>query len=96
MKSKSVIVIAALVAIVLLVIIMPAKPEGGSNDVPPSQIIDEPQLQEDVSVGTEVIEEPASEEIVLIKNEDGPDYYIDENGTRHYVLDAIDSPNFGE
>ena len=52
--------------------------------------------QEDVSIDTEVVEESSPENIVLITNEDGPDYWIDENGLKHYVLSIEDSPNLGE
>ena len=96
MKTKSIALIVVIVAVVLVVMIVPGKPEGGDSGIIPPQAIDEPQLQEDVLVDTEVVEESSSEEIVLIKNENGADYWIDENGTKHYVLDALDSPNLGE
>jgi len=90
-KTKSIALIAVIVAVVLVVMIVPGKPEGGDSGIIPPQAIDEPQLQEDVLVDTEVVEE-----IVLIKNDNGADCWIDENGTKHYVLDAIDAPILGE
>ncbi len=91
MKTKSIALIVVIVAVVLVVMIVPGKPEGGDSGIIPPQVIDEPQLQEDVSVDTEVVEE-----IVLIKNENGADYWIDENGTKHFVLSATDAPILGE
>ena len=96
MNTKSIALIIGIAIVILVVIIVPGNQESDSDVVIPSQVIDEPQLQEDVTVGTEVVEESSPEEIVLIKNEDGPDYWIDENGVKHFVLSAIDSPNFGE
>ena len=90
-NTKSIALIVVIVAVVLVVIIVPGQPEGGDSTVIPPQAIDEPQLQEDVSVDTGVLEE-----IVLIKNENGPDYWIDENGTKHFVISATDAPILGE
>jgi len=96
MKTKSIALIVVIVAVVVVVIIAPDKLEENNSVVIPPQQIDEPQVQEDVSMDTEVVEESSPENIVLITNEDGPDYWIDENGLKHYVLNLEDSPNFGE
>ncbi len=96
MKTKSIALIAVIVAVVVVVIIAPDKPEVDNSVIIPPQQIDEPQVQEEVSIDTEVVEESSPENIVLIKNEDGADYWIDENGLKHYVLSIEDSPNLGE
>jgi len=61
----------------------------------PSEVNDEPEVQEEVSVEIEIVEESIPEDIVILKNEDGVAYYLDENGTKHYVIDIIDNPEFG-
>jgi len=66
------------------------------DDLSFSESTDISDNQEDVSIDTKVVEESLPEEIVLIKNEDGPDYWIDENGVKHYVISIEDSPNLGE
>jgi len=91
MNAKSIALIVGIAVVILVVIIVPGQPEGDDSTGIPTQVIDEPQLQEDVSVDEEVLEE-----IVLIKNDNGADYWIDENGTKHFVLSATDSPVLGE
>jgi len=95
MNAKSIALIVGIAVVILVVIISPSNQEGSDSAVILPVVIDEPALVEDITIDTEV-EEESSEEIVLITNEDGPDYWIDENGLKHYVLDAADSPDFGE
>jgi len=91
MNTKSIALIVGIAVVILVVIISPINQEGSDSVVIPPVVIDEPTIVEDITIDTEV-----EEEFVLIKNENGADYWIDENGVKHYVLDLEDSPNLGE
>ena len=96
MNAKSIALIVGIAVVILVVIISPINQEGSDSVVIPPVVIDEPTIVEDITIDTEVEEESSPEEFVLIKNENGADYWIDENGLKHYVLDLEDSPNLGE
>jgi len=96
MNTKSIALIVGIAVVILVVIISPINQEGSDSVVIPPVVIDEPTIVEDITIDTEVEEESSPEEIVLIKNDNGADYWIDENGTKHFVLSATDSPVLGE
>lgn len=88
-------------AVILLVVLLPIKP----GDVPPAiedrpelgegttiglSEEDRPELSESAATGLSIEDTPAITEFVIIKSETGPDFYIDENGTKHYVINATD------
>lgn len=91
MNIKGIAVVAGIISIILIVVLLPIK--GG--DVPPG-IIDQTEFIDDASIGRESTLEdiPAITDSADIEIEPGTNFYIDENGTKHYVLDVKDAPQF--
>ena len=101
MNVKGISIIVGVFAVILLVVLLPIKP----GDVPPV-IQDTPELGEGVDIGlgdkdtpelgegavTELSNEdvPTTTDSVTVTSETTPDFYFDENGTKHYVIDATD------
>ena len=101
MNLKGISVIVGVAAVILLVVLLPIKP----GDVPPA-IEDRPELGEGVAIGLGVedipeldegaamelsIEDaPAITESVIIRSETGPDFYVDEKGIKHYIINVTD------
>ena len=84
-KGASIIIGAAI--IILVVIFAPLKP----GDVPP--VIEESILIDDnAQVGLQLDTEPVQiTDNAIVVTED-VNYFVDENGTKHYFLEAIDKP----
>ncbi len=59
---------------------------GVSNEPTSPQISDEGSIE----VGLNVIETPAISDTSEVEVEEG--YYVDENGTKHYVIEVGDAP----
>ena len=91
MNIKGIAVVAGIISVILIVVLLPIK--GG--DVPPG-IIDQTEFIDDASIGRESTLEdiPAITDSADIEIEPGTNFYIDENGTKHYVLDVRDAPQF--
>lgn len=84
MNLKGISVVVGVAAVILLVVLLPIKP----GDIPPA-IEDRPELGEGASIGLGEEDTPAITESVII-SETGPDFYVDEDGIRHYVINATD------
>ena len=91
MNIKGVLVVAGIISVILIVVLLPIK--GG--DVPPG-IIDQTEFIDEASIGKESTlgDIPAITDSADIEIEPGTNFYIDENGTKHYVLDVRDVPQF--
>ena len=91
MNIKGIAVVAGIILVILIVVLLPIK--GG--DVPPG-IIDQTELIDEASIGMESTLEDIPEIIdsADLEIEPGTNFYIDENGTKHYVLDVRDAPQF--
>ena len=91
MNIKGVAVVAGIISVILIVVLLPIK--GG--DVPPG-IIDQTEFIDEASIGRESTLEdiPAITDSADLEIEPGTNFYIDENGTKHYVLDVRDVPQF--
>ncbi len=91
MNIKGIAVVAGIISVILIVVLLPIK--GG--DVPPG-IIDQTEFIDEASIGMESTLEdiPAITDSADIEIEPGTNFYIDENGTKHYVLDVKDAPQF--
>ncbi len=85
------IVISAIAAIILLVAILPVKP----SDVIP-EMTDRVQIHDETTVelGLDVSESPEFSEETSLDSE--AEFYIDENGVKHYVIEVEDSPIIGD
>ena len=92
MKAKGILVIGVIVAVVIGVAIMSQK------EIAP-QIADtvEPSDQVKVELGNTATDTIVPLDNALINElKNGTNYYYDQNGTKHYVLEAIDSPVIGD
>ena len=87
MNVKGVAVVAAVIAIILVVVLLPLNSSG-----PPAPISDIAEVRDTAEVGIEPKPEtPTISDSVQV--EDGKNYYIDENGLKHYIVSVEDSPN---
>jgi len=92
LKLKSILVISGIAAIILIVAILPKSP----TDIAP-EMTDRVEIKEEtiVELVLDVSESPEfSEEISL--EETNVEFYIDENGVKHYVIEVEDSPIIGD
>jgi len=61
----------------------------GIGDEPQSpQIIDEGSIEASLNVG----ETPTISDTAEVEVEEESEYYVDENGTRHYIIEVVDKP----
>ena len=107
MNIKGISVVVGVAAVILLVVLLPIKP----GDVPPA-IVDRPELGEGAAIGlgeedrpelgegaaieSSIEDAPTITESVILTSETGSDFYVDENGTKHYVINASDAVSPGE
>lgn len=91
MNLKGIVVVAGIIAVILLVALLPIK----AGDVPPP-IIDTTDVLDDATIEKEsrVTDTPDVSDTAVTENDEDLDYYIDENGTKHYQLDVRDVPSF--
>ena len=90
MNPKGIAVVAGIIAVILLVVLLPK-----AGDVPPP-IIDSTDVVDDTSMEKEsrVTDTPDVSDTAVTENDEELDYYIDENGTKHYRLEVRDVPTF--
>ena len=90
MNPKGIAVVAGIIAVILLVVLLPK-----AEDVPPP-IIDSTDVVDDTSMEKEsrVTDTPDVSDTTVTENDEELDYYIDENGTKHYRLEVRDVPTF--
>jgi len=88
LKLKSILVISIITAIILVVVILPVKP----NDIPP-EMTDNVEIKEEtiVELGVDVSDSLDFREETSL-DENNSNFYIDENGVKHYVIEAVDNP----
>jgi len=91
LNPKGIAVVAGIIAVILLVVLLPIK----SDDVPPP-IIDTVDVVDDAAIEKEsrITDTPDVSDTAVTENDEELDYYIDENGTKHYILDVRDAPTF--
>ena len=91
MNPKGIAVVVGIIAVILLVALLPMK----AGDVPPP-IIDTTDVLDDASIEKEsrVTDTPEVSDTAITENDEDLDFYIDENGTKHYRLDVRDVPSF--
>jgi len=86
-------VIAVGIAVIFVVVFLPVKP----GDLEPN-IIDtiEPKDSSSVEMGTTAKDEPNFSDESSIGSESKPEFFIDENGTKHYNITVRDTPKMDE
>ena len=90
MNVKGISVIAGIIAVIVIVVLMPMKP----GDVAPpitdsSNVVDDASMEKD----SQVTDSPDITDTAVTENDEGLDYYIDENGTKHFIIDVKDIPS---
>jgi len=90
LNPKGIAVVAGIIVVILLVVLLPK-----AGDVPPP-IIDTADVVDDAAIEKEsrVTDTPDVSDTAVTENDEELDYYIDENGTKHYILDVRDAPTF--
>ncbi len=91
MKLKGISVIAVAIGVIILFVLFPIK----ESNVNPS-IIDSTKVVDDATIEKEshIIDVPKLSDSAMTENNEELDFYIDENGTKHYILDVKDVPIF--
>ena len=90
LNVKGISVIAGIIAVIVIVVLMPMKP----GDVAPpitdsSNVVDDASMEKD----SQVTDSPDITDTAVTENDEGLDYYIDENGTKHFIIDVKDIPS---
>jgi len=89
-RKSSIAVVASIVIVIAVVVFLPLKP----GEVPPI-IQDQPKVEDQaqLNVGTTVKDEPNLTDSAISSNQAENDFYIDEEGNKHYVISAVDTPD---
>ena len=79
-------------SVVLLVVLSPIKP----GDIPPS-IQDSVEIKDKASIkiGQETTDDIIVKDSAVLENKMNSDFYFDENGTKHFIINVIDIPTLG-
>ena len=57
-------------------------------------IEDKVEVKDDsaIGLGQNTSDIPIMTDSAVVENKISPDFYIDENGTKHYIIEVIDAP----
>ena len=89
MRISAIAIVAGIAIVLILVVFLPIKPGGM-----PSIIQDQPQVkdQAQLDIGTTIVDKPNLTDSAVSSNQTGYDFYVDEDGTKHYTINAVDTP----
>ncbi len=89
---KTAIAVVAFIAIVIgAVVFLPLKP-GGMPPIIQDQLKIEDRVQS--NIGTTIVDTPKLADSAVSSNQAGYDFYVDEEGIRHYIVNVVDTPDF--
>jgi len=90
LNVKGILVIAGIAAVILIAVLLPIKP----SDIPPG-IVDDVGIVDDASLEKETSVEdiPTVTDDADVQQENDVEFYIDENGIKHYIIDVRDVPD---
>ena len=93
MNFKGIFVVGVIAAIIIVVVLVP----NNIKNTPPA-LDDKPALNESVLINSKLqkSDEIKLKDYTVIEKSSDLDYYLDENGTKHYVIDAKDDVNLSE
>ncbi len=89
MRKTAIAVVAGIIIVIGAVVFLPIKP----GEMPPiiqDQIEFEDQAQS--NIGTTVGDAPKLADSAVSSNQTGYDFYVDEEGTKHYIVNLVDTP----
>ena len=88
---KTAIAVVVFIAIVIgAVAFLPLKPGG----IPPI-IQDQPKVEDQAqsNIGTTIVDTPKLADSAVSSNQTGYDFYVDEEGAKHYIVNVVDTPD---
>ncbi len=90
MRKTAIAVIAGIVIVLGIVVFLPLKPGG----IPPI-IQDQPKIedQSQSNIGISVKDAPNLADSAVSSNQTEYDFYVDEEGIKHYIINAVDTPD---
>jgi len=93
MNFKGTFVVGIIVAIIIVVVLVP----NNIKNTPPA-LDDKPALNESVLINSKLQKsaEIKLKDYITTNKSSGVDYYLDENGTKHYIIKAKDNVTLSE
>ena len=93
MNFKGIFVVGIIIAIIIVVILVP----NNVKNTPPA-LDDKPALNESVLINSKLQknDEIKLKDHTITNKSSGVDYYLDENGTKHYIIKAKDDVNLSD
>ncbi len=90
MRKTAIAVVAGIVIVLGVVVFLPLKPGG----IPPI-IQDQPKIedQSQSNIGISVKDAPNLADSEVSSNQTGYDFYVDEEGVKNYIINAVDMPD---
>jgi len=93
MNFKGIFVVSVIVAIIIVVVLVP----NNIKNTPPA-LDDKPDLNDSVLVNSKLqdSDEIKLKDYTIAEKPSELDYYLDENGSKHYIIKAKDDVNLSE
>ncbi len=90
MRKTAIAVVAGIVIVLGLVAFLPLKP----GEIPPI-IQDQPKMEDQAqsNIGITIMDAPKLADSAVSSNQIGYDFYVDEEGVKHYIVNAVDIPD---
>jgi len=90
MRKTAIAVVAGIVIVLGLVVFLPLKPGG----IPPI-IQDQPKMEDQfqLNIETTIGDAPNLADSAVSSNQIGYDFYVDEEGVKHYIVNVVDTPD---
>jgi len=90
MRKTAIAVVAGIIIVLGVVVFLPLKPGG----IPPI-IQDQPKIedQSQSNIGISVKDAPNLADSAVSSNQAEYDFYVDEEGIKHYIINAVDTPD---
>ena len=90
MRKTAIAVVAGIVIVLGLVAFLPLKP----GEIPPI-IQDQPKMEDQAqsNIVTTIMDAPKLADSAVSSNQIGYDFYVDEKGVKHYIVNAVDTPD---
>jgi len=90
MRKTAIAVVAGIVIVLGLVAFLPLKP----GEIPPI-IQDQPKMEDQAqsNIGITIMDAPKFADSAVSSNQIGYDFYVDEEGVKHYIVNAVDTPD---
>jgi len=90
MRKTAIAVVAGIIIVIGAVVFLPIKP----GEMPPI-IQDQPKFEDQLqsNIGISVKDAPNLADSTVSSNQTGYDFYVDEEGTKHYIVNLVDTPD---